>query len=113
MKRLAWIFVAAVFAAKPAAADVYFFTPNAAMDLTGLGTALLWTIMRDDTTAPPYTSFATLGLGTPVAGLHLMSFGDWLISFESATDIAGTTWLPQDVVRYDATAGTTSCFFTG
>src|SRR5207245_2942208 len=92
---------------------VFYLSLEVPADLRGVGTTLPWHILVHDMAATDYHTVQELPQFTPIAGLHRMSTGDWLISVEFPTTLGGRTWLPQDVFRYSPLAGTFSCFLTG
>ena len=94
----------------------------------GTTPVLPWTLVQHNAT-DPYTTLIAPGLPAPpppppgnaqIDACHLLNDpnGTWLFSVQAPTDMApsippGTTFLPEDVVRYDAAAGVFSHFFCG
>ena len=114
MRSLLGLLVALVLG--PAQAGTPLYTcPDAPLDPT-VGTTLVpWTIARYE--GGVYTDVLTVPCRPHVDALHKMDRqGDWLLSVESASDLAGSLAAPaepRDVIHYDAAAATYSLFFCG
>jgi len=103
--------LALVGAVTPAAAVQLYVATDTPVDVAPLGTLLPWNVARLDTTAGTYSPAFALPFGAGIDGLHRLDAGDWLVSFESPTDLGGTTWMPQDVLRTNGVGA--AAFFCG
>jgi hypothetical protein len=76
-----------------------------------------WEIWRYDTVVPFYSLVFSVPGNPNLDAIHKLDFaGDWLLSVEAASDLAGALPAPaepRDVIRYDSAAGTYSVVFCG
>lgn len=108
MKTMPLIMAILALAVLPASAVSLYVVPDVPTDLGGT-MYLPSQILRYNT--PVYSLALDLPAGTPINGLHRLVGGDWLISVSAPTDLGGTTYLPNDVVRTNG--GLFSSFFCG
>lgn len=102
---LAGIWIATVC---PVLAQSFYLTPDIPTDLGGT-TFLPWEVVRHHSGVA--SSELLLPVGTPVDALHHMDGGDWLLSVASPTDLGGTVYQSEDVIRFDG--ANFSMFFDG
>ncbi len=76
----------------------YYTCPDVPTDLAA-STHTPWQIIRSD--AAIYTLAQPLPPNTPLDAMHHMCNGEWLVSVDVPTDLGGTTYQPDDVVRFD------------
>lgn len=90
--------LALILAATPAGAAAFYFSPDVPTTLGGT-TYLPWEIVRYE--AGAYAPVQTLPVNTEIDALHRMDNGNWLLSVRAPTLLGGTTYRPEDVVRFD------------
>src|SRR2546422_1248636 len=113
MRKRALILLLAGIVGAPTLAATYDLTLDVPAELTAAGMTFPGSFVLHDTTMTGYTPQLGLPAGTAIAGLHIMNSGEWLLSVETPTQLGGTTWFPQDVLRYNQASGTFTCFFSG
>jgi len=116
MKRLLFLGCVAAFVSPASAATPIFIVPDVPTTESGGNTLQTWEIWRYDT--PPAYSLVFSVPGSPTLdAIHKLDLaGDWLLSVEAASDLAGflpAPAEPRDVIRYDSAAGSYSVFFCG
>ncbi len=88
----------------------FHFVPDVPTDVGG-STFLPWEVVFHDAGGGTYASTLVLPGDPPVAALHRMQSGDWLLAVEVPTDLGGATYGPRDVARFDGAVY--SSFFDG
>src|SRR5262245_27154923 len=117
MRRLLFFALAAGCVSLATAATPIFIVPDVPTTESGGSTLQPWEIWRYQT-VPPFYSLVFSVPGNPnLDAIHKLDLGgDWLLSVEAASDLAGSLPAPaepRDVIRYDSAAGTYSIFFCG
>lgn len=114
MRRMLVLLVFVGVSALPASAIDFYISPDVPTDdPSALATIFLpWEIVRVNGAALSYNLTWSLPPTVALDALHETCVGDWLFSVEAPTDLGGTTYLPEDVIRVDA-AATYSYFFCG
>jgi hypothetical protein len=97
MKRLLLFIVGLSLAGSPALAVSFYISPDVPTDRAGT-TYLHSDIVRND--AGIYSLKLSLPPGTPANSLYQRCDGDWLLSVDVPTDLAGTTYEARDVIRF-------------
>ena len=117
MRRLLFLGCVAGCVSLASAATPIFIVPDVPTTESGGSTLMPWEIWRYQTVGPFYSLVFTVPGSPNLDAIHKMDLaGDWLLSVEAASDLAGflpAPAEPRDVIRYDSAAGSYSIFFCG